>query len=286
MNRNPNVVPAGICDLPTVAAIGWIPFYVQLPDVPANAYTAFRATLYDLLFDSGNRDPGDDLGPGGSGFFEIIGHRDYRGALLLSGLRVIFGPGGPSLDESTISRREYVGFTPLRFLTPGFGGPIKHDFPFFSRSPGVGGVPWEGRVPRVVAGPGGLTITQRVEFRLGKLVEIGGALVSSDLLSFDFRGAPYAWMEMNMTIRPDATYRVELSGSAVPSQRLYVDWQGCARPTCGPSSTHEMTYDMLDASLGEMEGFLHAGRRYFRGRAVAAPPRQTRSPLFYEGSLI
>ncbi len=277
-------VPIGTYDLPSVAAIGWIPFYLQLADVPHNAYTASRGRLYDLLFDSGNEDPDGDLGPDGRGFFDIIDRHDCRGALLLDGLRVTFGPQGPSLNAASPRRLEYVGSTPLRYLDRGVSPPRKSNYPFHPRSPDVGGPPWAAKVPGVAAGHGPLTIVQRVEFRLGKLVEVAGGI-----LSLGLRGAPYAWMEMNMTIRPDGTYRVELSGSAVPSQRLYVDWLGCDRPACAQArgaQGHDMTYDMLDAPLGEMEGFLHAGRRFFVGGAVPAPPRRSRSPLFYEGSLI
>ena len=71
--------------VPALAAIGWIPYYLRREDVPPNAYTDSRPRTYDWLFDSGNQDPGDNLGPDGQGFLQIVRGHDYRGALFLSG---------------------------------------------------------------------------------------------------------------------------------------------------------------------------------------------------------
>jgi hypothetical protein len=257
--------------VPAVAAIAWIPFYAQLrdmlADVPDNAYVASREKAYDLLFDSGNRDPDEDLGPDGQRFFEVIRRHDYRGALLLDGLRFRFDPWASEVDTHRMMRLESAGFTPLRFLDRSSDSPRKRPYPYLPEMPGVGGGPRSRENPKIVSEPSRIQISHRVEFRLCKWLEIAGGLIT-----FNFRGAATVWMEVRQTIHRDGLYRVEFSGTAVPSQRLYIDWRNCAH--CG--------YDMLKASRGEMEGFFRAGRPMFSGPAREAPQR-VNTPLVHEG---
>lgn len=243
--------PIGWVKVPPVAAIGWIPFYLRVDDVPANDYTRSRPKVYDYLFDSGNRDPVDYLNDE-EGFLRVIASNDYRGAFFLNGLNLYRSTFGFTHHNSDFRRMEYVGYTPIRHVQRGSDPPAKHTDWESRGLGGSNGLSIEVEAHRVV-------ITQRVEFRICKYLQVVGGL-----LTFNLRSAPYAWMEMEFTIYSHGHYEIEFRGSSIPSQQLYVDWKRSA--TC--------RYDMLSATHQEMEGFLGAGDILGFRKPVRAPARR------------
>ena len=254
----------GWISVPPVAAIGWIPYYVRLTDVPQNNYTHTWPKFYDYLFDSGNKDPEDDL-TNEQGFLQIIKSRDFRGAFLLNGLKLYRTPDRFIEHSRDFRRMEYVGYTPIRSST-GKAHPPKKDR---LMRQGVGGSYKDEPNPKIDLTPDYVRITQRVDFRICKLLQLLGGFAS-----FTLRGAPYAWMEMDFTIYHNGSYRIEFSGTSVPSQQLYIDWRRVA--SC--------RYDMLQATAEEMERFLEAGRLFYFPKAVRAP-RRFNAPLVANGEL-
>lgn len=257
--------PIGWITVPPVAALGWIPYYFSVDDVPANKYTDTRRRAYYYIFNSGNKDPSDDL-VSDQGFFQIINSHDYRGAFFLDGLQIYRDPVRFTEHNKGFRRMEYVGYTPRRYVDRSVHSPEKKTW---DERPGVGGSNKEEPNPRIDLEPSHVKITQRVDFRLCKLVEVGGGIVT-----FNFRGAPYAWMQMEFTIYHHGEYRIEFSGSSIPSQQLYINWK----------KSNSCSYDMLDATHQEMERFFHAGRLLFVGKAVRAPQRAN-GPLVEQGKL-
>ena len=65
--------------------------------------------------------------------------------------------------------------------------------------------------------------------------------------------APYAWCEIVYSMDSDGNVDVTVDGSAIPSQRLYVDW---AKPAANPVIGIVPEYDMLTASAADVAGFI------------------------------
>jgi hypothetical protein len=251
-----NAPPTGYIALPAVAAIGWIPFYFRLADVPANAYKDTRPRAYDILFDSGNRDPADNL-VNEAGFRNILDTHDYRGALFLADLKIYRDAqrGFTHYNTSEFQRLESVGYTPLRSV-PKDNPNTKEAWRSWPERRGIGGSNPERNNLQIDVQPDRVTVTQRVDFRLCRLLGLGGGI-----MTLTFRDAPYAWMATTLTLEADGSYQIQCSGSAVPSQKLYVDWLAPAQGT----------YDMIAASYNEMESFFRAGRFLGIGRTRRAP---------------
>jgi len=262
--------PIGYIPLPAIAAIAWIPFYFQVEDVPPNAYKETRKKAYDILFDAGNRDPSDDL-VNEAGFWQIIRKtHDYRGALFLSNLQIHRSAkaGFTHYNDRDFERLESVGYTPIRQKVMA-NPPYKKPWASYPERRGIGGSTPDRNKLKIDVAPARVTIIQCVDFRLCRLLGLGGGIMTLTL-----RDAPYAWMEMTMTIEDNGSFRIELAGSAVPSQKLYVGWQ--MPPNC--------TYDMITCSHSDIEQFFRAGRLSGIGATRHSPQRRAPS-LFHTGRL-
>ena len=272
-----NGPPIGYIQLPAVAAIGWIPFFFRLADVPPNAYKDTRPKAYDFLFDSGNWDPADNL-MNEAGFWKIIREdHDYRGALFLADLKIHRSATGfTHYNQGEFRHLELVGYTPLRHVVKEDGTQKKKPWPCWPERRGIGGSHSNQNNPKIDVTSDRVTITHRVDFRLCRLLGIRGGV-----MTLTFRDAPYAWMAITLTINADGSYQLQFTGSAVPSQKLYVDWQTPANIRGRPS---KCTYDMLTASFGEMEGFFRAGRLAGIFQTRRAPERLS-FPVVHAGRL-
>jgi hypothetical protein len=248
-------------EVPPIAAIAWIPYFFNLSDLPQatrNTYASTRPHAYGMLFDSGNTyDWGFDSKPPDNlqnlqGFQRIIKSQEFRGAFYLEGLKIYFDTPGllTGYNEGQYAHDELTGYTPFRFTADGIA-PDRKFTQMYSKGRGGGASGWGDCKVSISQNGEKATVTQWVDFRLGKLAELGAWV-------FVHRGAASAWMEVKLTLTCEGRYTIEFYGSSVPDQRLYVGWQ------------NRLEYDMLDQTQREMDDFVLAGHRLPllpRGRA-------------------
>lgn len=265
--------PEGWIKLPAIAAIGWIPFYKTLkhipPGVDKNGYTKDWPWGYFWLFDSGNHDPGDNLISWEEGFLQIIESRDYRGAFFIDGLEVHRTSNEfTGCSESGHRRMEYIGYTPLRFYVP----VVEHKFnsPIMPDKRGLLGGSSKDEHFEIDMKPEYFRITHRIEFRLCKLMEVAGGL-----LTFNPRGAPYVWMKMVFEVHFDGKYTLTTMGTAIPNQTYYLDWK----------KVEKCSYDMFDSTSKEMNDFLRTGNLGYIGASPRGPERTTNAKMVESGWL-
>lgn len=123
-------------------------------------------------------------------------------------------------DRSPTLRLTYgygIGYTP-------FGG--RHH-------PGAGSVTG----PRLLSGTTAVELT--VRFKLGRFLDLAQAALTS-------HRAPSAWMRIQYSFEGDA-WRISLSGSAVPSQWLYIDGR------------RERARELREVDANEVDAFIAAG---------------------------
>jgi hypothetical protein len=191
--------------------------------------------------------------------------------MFLDGIRVQFGASTMALDKSGMRRLEYPGFTPLRQWADG----KKSAIPWLPEKPGIAGPSPRNQNPEFVETPTQIGITQRLDSRICKVLQVAGGF-----LTFNLRGAPYARMKTLITINMNRIFTIEFYGSAIPSQLLYVDWK--LAPARGGGFCY---YDMLKATTKEMDDFFGAGRMMYVGRTRRAPVRPA-GALVYDGVLV
>jgi hypothetical protein len=229
---------------PDVLVIGWIPFHLHPPALAG--YPAGLAT--QMLFNSGNPNP--PIAFDGYGGFEnwihpgfLVGTKEYRAALYMQEIAAAFHDDGspPSADCGPYDT--FLGYTPYRFFVgnrnvlagnrtlPDYGcgyGP-KQD-PYFVVDP-TGNGNW-------------VELRYRAEFKLSRLAN----LLSRALTGF---WAPYAWCEIVCRFERNGNLSIVVNGTAVPSQRLYVNWR---IPPTTPTVTP--VYDMRNAAFVNVNGFI------------------------------
>lgn len=246
---------------PDVLVIGWVPFQERAPW--PTGYPRGRATK--LLFQAGNPDPPVKFG-GFAGFADWayplnpVGTREYRVALSLSAVRAEFAPGArPRIFGAPDA---LIGFTPFRLLWNGRN--LADLLPQFAAyDAGIG------RVGDLVSAvdPAGEWVEMRfrVEFKLAWLGNLVGRLLTG-------AWAPHAWCEVRYHVDRSGGIVVRVQGSAVPSQRLYVDWDWPGTTSC--------QYDMRRARRKRVNGFLkkvgwgcrpapRTSQLHWRGQATA-----------------
>jgi hypothetical protein len=227
---------------PDVLVIGWIPFAMSAAAAPGFP-PGPGATL---LFQSGNPDPPIGFA-GHAGFADwlhpsnVVGTKEYRAALYLKDVVAEFGRGsGPVIRAADAP---FVGYTPMRMFIGGVNvaGALPQ-LPQYTAGTG----PYYPPVPEVDPAGEWIGIRYRAEFKLSRL---------PNLLSRVLVGAwaPYAWCEIVYRVHASGEVEVQVEGSSIPSQRLYIDW---TMPPAEPAPGARPEYDMRTANRAEVLGFI------------------------------
>jgi hypothetical protein len=224
---------------PDVLLIGWIPFS---PGPPHGGQ--FPPGLPSrLLFQSGNPDPPiafRDYSGFANWIYPLfpVGTKEYRIAMYLEGVTARFFDDGTTPAVDCVAYDTFIGYTPLRpFIgVANLFGPVRRTGQYLQG---------HGPVFRPTQSPdpngGWVELFYRAEFKLSFLPN----LFSRALTGF---WAPYAWCEIVYRIDKHKNVTVRADGTAVPSQRLYIDW---GLPT---NSIHE--YDMRVGIAAHINAFL------------------------------
>lgn len=227
---------------PDVLVIGWIPFAMSRSSAPGFP----PGPGANLLFQSGNPDP--PIGFAGHAGFanwlhpsNVIGTREYRAAVCLKDIVADFGGrSGPTIRAADAP---FVGYTPLRMFIGGSN--VAAMIPQLPRyTAGTG--PYHPPVPESDPNGEWIAIRYRAEFKLSKL---------PNLLSRVLVGAwaPFAWCEIIYRVHVTGDVEITVEGSAIPSQRLYIDW---AMPAADAPAGTRPEYDMRTANRAEVLGFI------------------------------
>lgn len=226
---------------PDALVIGWIPFAMSAASAPG-----YRGAGATLLFQSGNPDPPISFA-GHAGFAgwphptNVIGTKEYRAALYLKDVVADFS----SKSQPTIRAADgaVVGYTPLRIFIGGVN--VAGMLPQLSQyTRGTG--PYHPPVPEKDPAGQWIAIRYRAEFKVSRLPN----LFSKVLMG---AWAPYAWCEVMYRVHASGEIEIEVDGSAIPSQRLYVDW---TTPAASSAAGAQPEYDMRTANQAEVLGFI------------------------------
>jgi hypothetical protein len=227
---------------PDVLVIGWIPFAMDSASAPGFP-PGPGATL---LFQSGNPDPPIAFA-GHAGFTgwlhpsTVVGTKEYRAALYLKDIVAEFNSGSEPVIRAADG--PFVGYTPVRMFIGGANVAVMvPQFSQYLRGTGTYHPP----VPERDPGGQWIGIRYRAEFKLSKLPN----LISKVLVG---AWAPYAWCEIVYRVYASGKVEVDVEGSAIPSQRLYIDW---ALPPADSMANIQPVYDMRTASRDEVLGFV------------------------------
>jgi hypothetical protein len=229
---------------PDVLVLGWIPFHLSPPTVPA--YAQGLATT--LLFQSGNPNPPIAF-RGYSGFSNwlhplfLIGSKEYRVALYLEGVAAEFPDDGSPPKADRTANGTFPGYTPYRIFAGG-----RNSAAMVPSLPQYGagyGTPFS---PTSVPDPAGnwVELRYRAEFKLSWLPNLLSRILTNTW-------APYAWCEIVYRFDKSGQITVLVDGSAIPSRCLYIDW---AIPQANPGVGIVPEYDMLTANQASVVGFL------------------------------
>jgi hypothetical protein len=227
---------------PDVLVIGWIPYFETPPEV--SGYP--RGASTKLLFNSGNPNPSESFG-GYDAFASWLspltphGTKEYRAAVYIRNVSAEFQPFAEPVVRHT--ENAFIGYTPIRLIAGGAN--ILAEVPNLPRyASGVGPV----RSSQVTSNGSGTAVEIRyyVEFKLSRMMNLLSRVTTGSW-------APYAWCEIVYSMDSDGNVDVTVDGSAVPSQRLYVDW---AKPAAKPVIGIVPEYDMLTASAADVAGFI------------------------------
>jgi hypothetical protein len=229
---------------PDVLVVGWTPFHLNPPLVPA--YTQGLATT--LLFQSGNPAPPIAFRgyPGFANWLHpkfLVGSKEYRAALYLEGVAAKFPDDGSPPQADCTSYGSFPGYTPYRIFAGGVNrAALIPSLPQY----GAGHGPLFSPTP--VPDPAGdwVELRYRAEFKLSGLPNLLSRVLTN-------AWAPYAWCEIVYRFDKSGQITVRVDGSAIPSRCLYIDWV-IQRANSGLGIVPE--YDMLTANRANVTGFL------------------------------
>jgi hypothetical protein len=227
---------------PPVAIIGFFPRIAPDPNLLPAGYanwaqanpfmTAPRTWLMSQLLASGNIQPPANL-VNMAGVQKVVASQEFRVAFALSGVSAIFDDAA-----GTVSLRHHpplveAGFTPDNYWTNqggkwhcktnGYHGGVLQDFAIVDTS-----------------NPAVAIYTHHVDAKLWWWYNFLQSLVV-------FHFAPWARIRLKYSIHRNGRIEIEFSGSAIPSQFNYVDWQ--------LHSQHHME----NISQFDLNGFITAG---------------------------
>jgi hypothetical protein len=196
-------------DSPEVAIVGWIPKIPPTTNSLPSAYALSPSPwifAMQALFASGNPPPAINSY---SDFQNLVASKEFRIAIALRDLHVDWDkiPG-----EGAVKYRPeiYLGYTPLTIWIPGRRGwssrTIRH-------SPGVGSANMLETV-----NTNSCTVRLYARFKLAGWLNAIQAVLTRHL-------APSAIVDLQYTVFEDGNIEINFSGSLLPSQNFYVDWQ-------------------------------------------------------------
>ncbi len=224
--------------------VGWIPFHVNPP--PAPGFPPGLGTT--LLFWSGNPAPPIAFAAY-AGFANWlhpknpIGTKEYRAAIYLQGVAAEFSDDGSPPRADRTANGSFIGYTPLRLFVGGVN--VAAGLPQVAQYKKGTGPRYS---PTTTADPAGnwVELRYRAEFKLSWLPNLISRVLTG-------AWAPYAWCEIAYRFDKTGQVDVRVDGSAIPSQRLYVNW---TTPASNPAGGILPEYDMLAANPAPVSGFL------------------------------
>ncbi len=163
------------------------------------------------LFLTGNQTPPARF-EGEEHFQAFIDAKEYRAVIGVAGLEVSFNEEGCSSNNAPFGERTQGGYTPFRLTIGNESTSVSFRHYSSGEISGASSIAGGGE-----SAPLGISL----DFRIGKL---GNAM--SRLLVGHF--APYAWMDISYEVFADGQYEVTFSGTYIPSQAYYVDWEKVA----------------------------------------------------------
>jgi len=229
--------------VPDVALVAYIPFASEL----VNDYALFSALPrlgLRLLFLSGNEPPPPSFA-GLESFRQFIELQEFRAALALTDIQVHLDDLGRIVEVGLTTHRA-MGSTPFRWNLMSLLTGIR---------PTAGATAYSVGHPRTDSYflPLRLRtdwyewwISMRLPFMLG---------LKANLAQVPFTGrfASSAGVRLLLRVRNDRSWTVWLSGTAVPSSRLYVNWASTSG--CSPE-TRNCCHDMLATPLDSVRQFI------------------------------
>lgn len=250
-------------------AVGWIPYYERLEEMPPCHYRSYAAEHRrkrlgcDLLFYSGNTPPSNDIFASRESLRTFIKTKNYRGIFSLREVKIhIPDSEKPYLTfESDCSRMEEIGYTPFRL-------PLLRSKRVLKYSRGRGNK----AEPTVLSNHDGAYLSHEIQFRIGRIGNLGAKLLTK-------YWAPYVWMRVEYDVRRDGSYTLKISGSYVPTQIRFIGAQGgdpinlvCKRETGDPShiSVNEAPlllhyHDMVTNDPTQIKSVLESREKRARG---------------------
>ncbi len=96
-----------------------------------------------------------------------------------------------------------------------------------------------------IRGGNWVELRYRAEFKLSHLPNLLSRIITN-------AWAPFAWCEISYRFNKVGDIRIRVEGSAIPSRRLYIDWQD---PAVNPPGIAP-EYDILTATQASVTGFL------------------------------
>jgi hypothetical protein len=192
-------------------AVGWIPYYERLADMPTNDYYVFATEskrkwiACDMLFYSGNTPtPAAQFLEQQREFAELLHSKNYRGALWLRDIRLhCYDNDTYKVECKPLVGKQHVGYTPMRM--PQWRGKTVLAF-----SKGQGSE----IEPSVVKRPDGANLSYEVRFRIGRIGNLATRLLTKNW-------APDAWLRVDYELRRDGNCTIAYSGSRIPSSVHY-----------------------------------------------------------------
>ncbi|HEU4558738.1 MAG TPA: hypothetical protein VFS20_12850 [Longimicrobium sp.] len=230
---------------PDVLVVGWIPFSMGAPA----GWGSGSGFTGRLLFQSGNPQPPPSFG-GQDGFSgwrygvaNPFGSKEFRAALYLGGVVAEFPEGAPPRMDRE-ANGAFLGYTPLRVYAAGINlAAILPQVTQYTKGTG----PRLSPVLHVDQDTGSWAeFRYRAEFKLSPLPNVAGRALTG-------AWAPYAWCEIAYRLHRRGEVEVRVDGSAIPSQRLYIDW---STPRADPTTGVVPEHDMRDATPEDVAGFL------------------------------
>lgn len=197
---------------PDIAIVGWIPYSERVADLPAGHN--YKASIaMQLLFNSGNEEPPKTFADHNAFMTWLRSRKDYRGALYIHDVILRYEDGKPAPIIS-YQVEGVMGYTPPRLKLPG----IRLSLPGrLGRLKGQSPNDYIQPLTRALPDNRGVSITFNYRFKLSPIMDILQRAITG-------RWAPNAWAGIDYEIRKDRAVRIATTGTAIPSQDVYVDW--------------------------------------------------------------
>jgi hypothetical protein len=251
---------------PTIQVVAYIPQYGdgsqrgQLPTTYLNPEAEKAAARFGMnikysgplaiqgIFSTGNREPPAQLT---TGYAAFVNSKDYRN---IHEVRASFDFGVHSDASTAIRGTQVMGYTPQPSGDIGIGKLL------IGHMKGEGNLR-EATVMRVLPHDGTAGYVERVSLSLYRLGGVGRA-VNTILTGY---GTPYAWTEVTYRLYDDGHVDIEVSGSKIPSQAIYVDGNLVSQV----DMVHDRNNQFGNHKLADLAEFIQSGGR--PGAARLAP---------------